>query len=150
MQLRFRHARREDVAAVVALLADDQLGQGREKGDLAIYLAAFDAMQREGNNHLIVGVYADEAVLATYQLTFISGLSLSAARRAQVDSARIAGSLRGQGLGHQMFADVEARARAAGCSLIQLTMNQIRTESRRFYESLGFTASHFGFKRALD
>ena len=150
MQLRFRHGRREDVAAVVALLADDQLGQGREKGDLAIYLAAFDAMQAEGNNHLIVGVDAAETVLATYQLTFISGLSLAASRRAQVESVRIASALRGHGLGHQMFADVEARARAAGCSLIQLTMNQTRTDSRRFYESLGFTASHFGFKRALD
>lgn len=150
MQLTFRIARREDVAAVVALLADDQLGQGRERDDLAIYLAAFDAMQREGNNHLIVGVDKAETVLATYQLTFISGLSLAAARRAQVESVRIASSMRGQGLGHQMFSDVEARARAAGCALIQLTMNQTRTDSRRFYESLGFTASHFGFKRALD
>ena len=150
MQLIFRPARREDVAAVVALLADDQLGQGRERDDLAIYLAAFDAMQGEGNNHLIVGVDKAGTVLATYQLTFISGLSLAAARRAQVESVRIASSVRGQGLGHQMFSDVEARARAAGCALIQLTMNQTRTDSRRFYESLGFTASHFGFKRALD
>lgn len=150
MQLTFRPARREDVAAVVALLADDQLGRGRERDDSAIYLAAFDAMQAEGNNYLIVGVDEAETVLATYQLTFISGLSLAAARRAQVESVRIASSMRGQGLGHQMFSDVEARARAAGCALIQLTMNQTRTDSRRFYESLGFTASHFGFKRALD
>lgn len=150
MQLTFRPAHRVDVAAVVALLADDVLGQGRELDDLAPYLAAFYAMRTEGNNQLIVGVNADGTVLATYQLTLISGLSLSAARRAQVESVRIASSMRGQGLGHQMFADVEARARAAGCSLIQLTMNQSRTESRRFYESLGFTASHFGFKRALD
>ncbi|MDT8328530.1 MAG: GNAT family N-acetyltransferase [Roseovarius sp.] len=150
MQLSFRTGRREDVAAVVALLADDVLGQGREKDDLAIYLVAFDAMQAEGNNHLIVGVDADETVLATYQLTFIRGLSLGASRRAQVESVRIARPLRGQGLGHQMFADVETRARAAGCALVQLTMNQSRIESRRFYESLGFTASHFGFKRALD
>ena len=59
-------------------------------------------------------------------------------------------SLRGQGLGHQMFADIEVRARAAGCRLIQLTMNASRTDSRRFYEGLGFEASHVGFKRYLD
>lgn len=150
MRLTFRDARRTDVAAVVALLADDQLGQAREQSDLSIYLAAFDAMQAEGNNRLIVGVGDADTVVATYQLTFISGLSLLAARRAQVESVRIASPLRGHGLGHQMFSDVEARARAAGCALIQLTMNQTRTDSRRFYESLGFTASHFGFKRALD
>jgi GNAT superfamily N-acetyltransferase len=146
----FRPARRDEVAQVVALLRDDMLGQGRERGDMGEYLAAFDAMQVEGNNHLIVGVDAAGAVVATYQITMISGLSLLAARRAQVESVRIASPLRGQGLGHRMFEDVEARARAAGCRLIQLTMNATRTDSRRFYESLGFTASHLGFKRVLD
>lgn len=146
----FRPARRDEVAQVVALLRDDMLGQGRERGDMGEYLAAFDAMQVEGNNHLIVGVDAAGAVVATYQITMISGLSLLAARRAQVESVRIASPLRGQGLGHRMFEDVEARARAAGCRLIQLTMNASRTDSRRFYESLGFTASHLGFKRVLD
>lgn len=146
----FRPARRDEVAQVVALLRDDTLGQGRERGDMSQYLAAFDAMQAEGNNHLIVGVDAAGAVVATYQITLISGLSLLAARRAQVESVRIASPLRGQGLGHRMFEDIEARARAAGCRLIQLTMNATRTDSRRFYESLGFTASHLGFKRTLD
>lgn len=148
--LEFRPARRDEVPQVVALLRDDVLGHGREHGDMAQYLSAFDAMQAEGNNHVIVGVDAHGVVVATYQITMISGLSLLAARRAQVESVRIAGPLRGQGLGHLLFADVEARARAAGCRLIQLTMNTTRTESRRFYESLGFSATHLGFKRALD
>lgn len=146
----FRPARRDEVAQVVALLRDDMLGQGREMGDMRQYLAAFDAMQAEGSNHLIVGVDAAGAVVATYQMTLISGLSLVAARRAQVESVRIASPLRGQGLGHRMFEDIEARARAAGCRLIQLTMNATRSDSRRFYESLGFTASHLGFKKTLD
>lgn len=145
----FRPARRDEVAEVVALLRDDPLGQGRERGEMRHYLTAFDAMQAEGNNHLIVGVDAAGAVIATYQMTLISGLSLVATRRAQVESVRVAGPLRGQGIGHRMFADIEARARAAGCRLIQLTMNATRTDSRRFYESLGFTASHLGFKRML-
>lgn len=150
MTIRFRLATRADVPDVVALMADDMLGQGRETADMAHYLAAFDTMQREGGNSLIVGEDAVGAVVATYQLTFISGLSLSATRRAQVEGVRVAGHLRGQGVGGEMFADAEARARQAGCGLIQLTMNKSRTDSHRFYERLGFTASHIGFKRYLD
>ncbi len=146
----FRPATRADVPDVLALLMDDMLGQGREHPDPAPYLAAFDAMQAEGNNHVIVGEDSTGRVIATYQLTFISGLSLAAARRAQVESVRVASDLRGQGVGAQMFADVRARARAAGCRLIQLTMNAARHDSHRFYETLGFTASHTGFKLYLD
>lgn len=150
MHLTFREARRADVPAVVALLADDMLGATRERQDMAVYLAAFDAMMAEPGNRVYVGENAAGEILATYQLTLISGLSLAAARRAQVESVRVAASLRGQGAGHAMFADIEARARAAGCRLIQLTMNSARTDSRRFYESLGFAPSHTGFKRYLD
>ena len=150
MHIVFRHATRADVPAVVAMLADDILGAGRELEGLAPYYAAFDVMMDEGNNRVIVGEDATGEIVATYQLTFISGLSLAAARRAQVESVRVASQLRGQGAGQQMFADVEARARAAGCRLIQLTMNATRSDSRRFYEGLGFEASHTGFKRYLD
>ncbi len=150
MTIRFREGRRADVPAVVALMADDILGKGRETAGMDHYLAAFDAMQQEGGNRLIVGEDAAGAVVATYQLTFISGLSLSATRRAQIEGVRVAGHLRGQGVGAVMFADAEARARAAGCGLIQLTMNKSRTDSHRFYERLGFIPSHIGFKRYLD
>lgn len=150
MRLSFREATRADVAQVVALLADDMLGQGREGADLAPYLAAFDAMMAEPGNRIYVAEGEAGEIVATYQLTFISGLSLAAARRAQVESVRVAASLRGQGAGHAMFADIEARARAAGCRLIQLTMNASRSDSHRFYQSLGFEPSHVGFKRYLD
>lgn len=146
---RFREATREDVPAIVALLADDVLGQARELSDLVAYLAAFDVMQNEAGNTVIVGEDAAGTLVATYQLTFISGLSLAAARRAQVESVRVASHLRGQGIGEAMFADAETRARAAGCSLMQLTMNATRTDSHRFYERLGFKPTHTGFKRAL-
>ena len=146
----FRHATRTDVPQVLALLLDDALGATREATDIAPYLTAFDRMQEDGNNHLIVGADPDGTLIATYQITFISGLSLRAARRAQVESVRVASHLRGQGIGHAMFADAEARARAAGCVLMQLTMNSNRQDARRFYESLGFAATHHGFKRVLD
>ena len=148
--IRFREAARSDVPAVLALLQDDMLGQSREGSDMALYLAAFDRMQTEGGNTLIVGEAEDGSVVATYQLTFISGLSLRAARRAQIESVRVASRLRGRGIGEAMFADAKARAKAAGCSLMQLTMNASRTDTHRFYERLGFVASHTGFKLELD
>ncbi|MGC9368994.1 MAG: GNAT family N-acetyltransferase [Paracoccaceae bacterium] len=149
MSVIFREARREDVPAIVAMLADDALGAAREGTDLAPYLAAFDAMKEEGGNHLIVGEQ-DGRVVATYQLTFISGLSLRAARRAQIESVRVASDARGAGLGAEMMRDAEVRARAAGCGLLQLTTNKSRDRAHAFYERIGFTASHIGFKRSLD
>jgi ribosomal protein S18 acetylase RimI-like enzyme len=146
--IRFRDARAEDVADVVALLTDDSLGAAREGADLAEYLGAFERMQAEGANHLIVGE-DDHGIVATYQITFISGLSLRAARRAQIESVRVAGHLRDQGIGKLMMEDAEARARAAGCSLMQLTTNKTRDRAQAFYEGLGFIASHIGFKREL-
>lgn len=147
--IRFREARREDVPAVVALLAEDALGAAREGGDMTPYLAAFDAMQAEGGNILIVGEDAGR-VVATCQLTLISGLSLRASRRAQVESVRVAADRRGRGIGAALMAEAEARARAAGCHLLQLTTNAERGRALRFYQRLGFTASHIGLKRDLS
>ncbi len=144
----FRKASRRDVPAIVALLSDDALGAAREAADMAPYLGAFDAMSSEGASHLIVGEI-DRKVVATYQITYISGLSLKAARRAQIESVRVSSDLRGQGIGTRMMADAEARARAAGCRLIQLTTNVSRDRAHRFYHDLGFTPSHIGFKRDL-
>ncbi|MGZ2256920.1 GNAT family N-acetyltransferase [Roseobacter sp. A03A-229] len=148
MTVTFRPATRDEVADVIALLEDDTLGATREGLALADYQAAFDRMTEEAANHLIVGIQADR-VVATYQITFISGLSLRAARRAQIESVRVASDLRGQGIGKQMIDDAIVRAETAGCSLIQLTMNKSRTDSARFYQSLGFTPSHIGYKRNL-
>jgi GNAT superfamily N-acetyltransferase len=130
------------------MLRDDALGAAREGAAESEYLAAFDAMQAAGGNRLIVGVEVDD-IVATYQLTFISGLSLRAALRAQLESVRVASDRRGQGLGHALIADAEARSRAAGCALMQLTMNSTREQTNRFYQQLGFVPSHIGFKRDL-
>ena len=144
----FREATAEDLPDVLALMTDDVLGSTREGLDIEHYRLAFERMQNEPGNHLIVGV-RDGAIVATYQLTFISGLSLRAARRAQIETVRVASDLRGQGIGAAMIADAEARARAAGCALMQLTMNKSRTQTARFYQRLGFTPSHIGYKRDL-
>jgi GNAT superfamily N-acetyltransferase len=148
MSVVFRLAEAGDVPAIVALLRDDALGQAREGLEMADYVTAFEQMQAEGHNHLIVGERGGR-IVATYQLTFIRGLSLRAARRAQIESVRVAGDMRGQQIGEAMMADAEARARAAGCTLMQLTMNATRTDSARFYQRVGFTPSHIGYKRDL-
>jgi GNAT superfamily N-acetyltransferase len=145
----WRPATRTDVPSVVALLADDSLGATRETADPAPYLAAFDAMAAEAANHLIVAEDHGR-IVATYQITYISGLSLRAARRAQVESVRVAADLRGRGIGAALMADAMSRAHAAGCSLMQLTTNKTRTRAHAFYDGLGFTASHIGYKRDLE
>ncbi|SDD63991.1 Ribosomal protein S18 acetylase RimI [Paracoccus isoporae] len=146
--IRFRPGLRADVEAVVALLADDILGRSRERADLAHYLDAFDAMQGEPGNLLVVGE-RDGHVLACYQLTVISGLSLSATRRAQIEGVRVAAELRGQGVGAALIADAEARARQAGATLMQFTTNAARDDAHRFYTRMGFAPSHIGFKKTL-
>lgn len=146
--IRFRPASADDVSAVVALLADDVLGATREGQQAGAYLAAFTRMLGEGNNHLIVGEETGR-IIATYQITYITSLSLTATRRAQVESVRVAANLRGRGIGAKLMHDAEARARKAGCSLIQLTTHRTRLDAHRFYERLGFTPSHIGYKRDL-
>lgn len=148
MAVSFRDATRADVPLIVTMLADDMLGRQREAAAMESYLAAFDAMQAENGNLLIVGQDRGQ-VVACYQLTVISGLSLSATRRALIEGIRVADSHRGQGIGRALMADAEARARAAGCALLQFTTNKARKDAHRFYDRAGFTASHIGYKKPL-
>lgn len=148
MTVTFREASRDDVRRIIELLADDVLGRDRERGELAAYEAVFDVMAEDANNTVIVGV-SGGVVVACYQLTIIPGLSLSAATRAQIEGVRVAAELRGSGIGKALVADAETRARKAGATLLQLTMNRTREDSRRFYVAQGFVPSHVGFKKPL-
>jgi GNAT superfamily N-acetyltransferase len=146
-----RLATGDDLAAIVGLLADDGLGQGREKsgGPLAAsYTAAFAAIERDPNNEIAV-MEQDGAVVGCLQLTFIPGLSRQGATRAQIESVRVASSLRGKGLGRALFEWAIARAKEKDCRLVQLTTDKARADAHRFYDSLGFVASHEGMKLAL-
>ncbi|MGI9391388.1 MAG: GNAT family N-acetyltransferase [Boseongicola sp.] len=148
MNITFREARRDDVPAVVALLQNDFMGADREADGIEPYLKAFDDMTREGNNSLFVGEF-DGRVVATYQMTLITGLSMKAKRRAQLESIRIADDFRGQGIGESLIDDAEARARADNAKLLQLTSNKQRTRAHSFYARNGFVPSHEGFKKTL-
>jgi GNAT superfamily N-acetyltransferase len=136
------------VPAIVDLLADDVLGKAREAPGDTCYAEAFAAIDGDPNQFLAVAEAGGE-IVGCLQLTFIPGLSLKGMRRGQVESVRIAASRRGQGLGHVMIEWAIAECRRRGCGLVQLTMNKTREDTLRFYKSLGFEATHEGFKLTL-
>ncbi len=144
----FRDARREDVPAIVALLADDVLGAGREAAVDEAYLVAFEQVQADPRSRLIVAE-ASGQVAGTLQLSMLPGLSRHGMLRAQVEGVRVAAPHRGQGLGRAMIEWATEQAREHGCGLVQLTSDKRRPDAVRFYESLGFTASHEGLKLPL-
>jgi GNAT superfamily N-acetyltransferase len=147
-----RAARREDVAAIVALLADDALGAEREvvcDPPAARYFEAFEKVDGDPRNLLAVAEDAAGAVVGTLQMTFIPGLSNQGAELALVEAVRVSSRLRGQGLGEAMMAWAMDQARARGCRNIELFTHASRVDAQRFYERLGFVRSHAGMRRGL-
>jgi GNAT superfamily N-acetyltransferase len=145
----FRAARRADVPAIVAMLADDFLGAGREEAEIDdAYWAAFDAIDADSRNRLIVAE-ADGQIVGTLQLTLLPGLSRHGMLRAQIEAVRVAAPVRGQGLGRAMLGWAIGEARRAGCGMVQLTSNKRREDAIRFYKSLGFESSSEGLKLPL-
>jgi GNAT superfamily N-acetyltransferase len=147
--IHFRDATEADLPAVLTLLEGDSMDTRLATHDLAYFRGAFDVLKRAGETRVVVGDRAGR-VVATYQLTVIHGLSIRATLRAQIESVRVVGDLRSRGIGAQLMADAEDRARRAGCQLLQLTTNRTRADAARFYERLGFTPSHIGYKRDLS
>jgi GNAT superfamily N-acetyltransferase len=144
----FRDARRDEVPRIVALLADDMLGAGREAEVDDAYWAAFDDIAADPRNRLIVAE-ADGQLAGTLQLTFLPGLSRHGTLRAQIEGVRVAAPWRGQGLGRAMIEWAVDAARRNGCGLVQLTSDKRRADAIRFYESMGFEPSHEGLKLPL-
>jgi GNAT superfamily N-acetyltransferase len=150
MGLEIRPATRDDVPAIVAMLADDPLGAAREDlGDPQTYDAAYDRVVADAGQHLVVAE-RDGSVVGTLQLTVIPGLSRRGATRSVIEGVRVSRDERGTGLGTELVTWAVEESRRLGCTLVQLTSDASRTDARRFYERLGFVASHVGFKLALD
>ncbi|SHF08925.1 GNAT family N-acetyltransferase [Streptoalloteichus hindustanus] len=144
-----RPALAEDVPAIVALLADDVLGATRETpDDLAPYQNAFVALDTDPHQLLVVAE-RDGEVVGTLQLSFLVGLARRGATRAQVEGVRVRADQRGSGLGEELITWAVEEARAAGCQLVQLTSDRTRVDAHRFYERLGFEATHLGYKLSL-
>lgn len=149
--LTFRRASAADLEDIVALLADDELGRKREDPDPPLnprYIDAFAAIDADRNQFLAV-VEEGGQIVGCLQLSFIPGLSRLGLWRGQIESVRIASTRRGGGLGKRMFEWAIEECRKRGCEIVQLTTDKCRTEARRFYEGLGFVASHEGMKLTL-
>ncbi|NER15015.1 GNAT family N-acetyltransferase [Leptobacterium flavescens] len=145
----FRKANREDIPHIVAMLADDELGKQREDFRLplpAVYYEAFDRINKDDNQELIV-VEADEnGVIGTLQLSFIPYLTYKGGVRAQIEAVRVKKEYRNRGLGEQLFKWAIERARERGAHLLQLTTDKKRPKALEFYKKLGFSDSHEGMK----
>ncbi|MFH9420240.1 GNAT family N-acetyltransferase [Streptomyces sp. NPDC017529] len=148
-EFEIRPAAEDDIPAIVAMLADDALGATRESpDDLTPYLAAYKLLDADPNQHLVVAARAGRPV-ATLQLTVVPGLSRRGSSRAIIEAVRVHSDERGSGLGTQLIEWAIDRSRTLGCALVQLTSDTTRIDAHRFYERLGFEASHLGFKLQL-
>lgn len=151
----FRLATGKDVSAIRALLADDDLGQTREDlsaEGLSKYQAAFEAILASSDNQLWVAEDDTNGheIVGTWQVTYIPYLSRGGNTRCLIEAVRTARNRRGEGIGRKMMVFALEQARQRGCQLAQLTTDKTRKDAHRFYEKLGFVASHEGMKLMLD
>ncbi|MEV6650097.1 GNAT family N-acetyltransferase [Streptomyces sp. NPDC051219] len=147
--LEIRPAAAADLPAIVAMLADDPLGATRESpDDLIPYQRALERLDGDPNQHVVVAVRGNH-VVGTLQLTVIPGLSRRAATRSVIEGVRIHADERGSGLGTRLIEWAIGASRRQDCQMVQLTSDTTRADAHRFYERLGFTASHVGFKLQL-
>lgn len=145
----FRATTRDDVAAIVELLADDVLGATRESpDDLVPYHKAFAAIDASPDQLLVVAE-REGRVVGTAQITFMAGLSHRGMVRAEIEAVRVASGERGAGLGARLIRWCIEEAGRRGCGMVQLTSNASRSDAHRFYANLGFEQSHLGFKLPL-
>ncbi|QYX78859.1 GNAT family N-acetyltransferase [Streptomyces akebiae] len=147
--LDIRPATGDDISEIVAMLADDPLGAQRESpDDLTPYLTALERLTGDPHQHVVVAVRQGR-VVGTLQLTIVPGLSRRGSTRAIIEGVRVHADERGSGLGSRLIEWAIDSSRAQGCQLVQLTSDVTRTEAHRFYERLGFEATHVGFKLPL-
>ncbi len=148
-----RKATEKDVEAIVQMLADDKLGMLRERYEVPLpdlYYKAFDHIQGDSNQELVVAEDENGNVIGTLQLSFIQYLTYQGGIRSQVEAVRIHKDQRGKGIGQELLKWAIARAQERGAHLIQLTTDKKRPEAVAFYQKLGFKDSHEGMKLHFD
>lgn len=147
--MKFRKATQKDIASIVEMLADDPLGSQRENFRIPLpsaYLTAFENIDSDANQELIVVEDEDTTIIGTLQLSFIQYLTYQGGIRAQIEAVRIRKDKRGQGLGRKFFEWAIQRAQEREAHVLQLTSDKKRPDAIKFYEGLGFTPSHEGMK----
>jgi GNAT superfamily N-acetyltransferase len=157
-----RRAEAGDLQSIVALFAgDDKAGKGDAwtPATIPAYEQAMQAIMASADTRLFVAVAADRqsdaagedaAVVGTFQVTLIPGLAARGRLRAKIESVHVAPNLRGQGIGARMMQHAIAEAKAAGAGIVELMSDTRREAAHRFYDRLGFTASHKGFKLLIE
>jgi GNAT superfamily N-acetyltransferase len=151
--MKFRKAKKTDVPKIVQLIANDKLGKLREDYQVPLpekYYTAFDHIDKDDNQELTVIEDDEKEVIGTLQLSFIQYLTYQGGIRAQIEAVRIREDQRGKGIGEQLFRWAIARAKERGAHVLQLTTDKKRPEALKFYEKLGFIASHEGMKLHFD
>ena len=141
-----RPARREDVAAMIAMLADDHLGRARERIEHqlpAVYYEAFERVERDPNLTLVVAE-SEGRVVGCLQLAVLPGISSQGGSRGLLEDVRVASDCRSRGIGELLVQWAVAEAKARGCILVELLTHETRIDAQRFYKRLGFSASHVG------
>jgi ribosomal protein S18 acetylase RimI-like enzyme len=147
ISITIRRARRDDVGAIVAMLADDPLGRGRERLEDPLprpYFGAFEQVDRDPNIQLVVAEDGDGAVVGCLQLCILPGLSSQGASRGLIEDVRVASHCRSRGIGEQLVLWAVAQARTKDCKLVELLTHSTRVDAQRFYVRLGFQPSHVG------
>jgi ribosomal protein S18 acetylase RimI-like enzyme len=142
-----RRARRDDVGAIVAMLADDPLGSARERLENPLpppYFEAFERLDRDRNIQLVVAEDGEGALVGCLQLCILPGLSSQGASRGLIEDVRVVTRRRNRGIGEQLVQWAVAEARARGCKLVELLTHNTRVDAQRFYVGLGFQPSHVG------
>src|SRR5690625_1292609 len=146
--MEFRKANEEDLHSIVRLLADDELGSQRERFEEplpAVYYEAFYAIESQVGNEILLAVEGQK-VIGCLQLTIIPGLARQGMKRAQIEGVRVDRHYRGEKVGEKLFENAISIARSKQCGMVQLTSDKQRNDAHRFYEKLGFSASHEGLK----
>ena len=146
-EVTIRRARRDDLASIIAMLADDPLGGARERLEDPLpqpYFKAFETVDRDPNIQLVVAEDGEGAVVGCLQLCILPGLSSQGASRGLLEDVRVAKHCRSRGIGEQMVQWAVAEARGKGCKLVELLTHNTRVDAQRFYERLGFARSHVG------
>lgn len=150
-ELDFRIAEETDLDQIVQMLADDVLGSQRERYEQPLpvsYIEAFQAISSDPNNELVVACIGED-VVGVLQITFTPYLTYQGGWRATIEGVRTVTSMRGKGLGTELFKWAIERAKKRGCHLVQLTTDKKRPDALRFYERIGFKATHEGMKMKL-
>ena len=151
--MKFRKATEKDVSIIVEMIADDELGKKRENFQIPLpkkYLKAFEKINSDENQELIVVENENSEIIGTLQLSFIQYLTYQGGIRAQIEAVRIRKDKRGLGIGKTIFKWAINRAKERNAHLLQLTTDKRRPKAIKFYEDLGFKATHEGMKIHFD